>query len=123
MREAARGRKTIIVAENEPQINKLMGQVESGGYGLDALWNDDFHHSATVALTGRNEACYTDYLGKPQEFISMVKYGYLYQGRGISGRSNAEARRASGCRQQNLSHISRITTRLLIRAVVNVCSL
>ncbi len=33
-----------------------------------------------VALTGRNEAYYTDYLGTPQEFISSVKYGYLYQG-------------------------------------------
>lgn len=33
-----------------------------------------------VALTGRNEAYYTDYLGRPQEFISAVKYGYLYQG-------------------------------------------
>ena len=31
-------------------------------------------------MTGRNEAYYTDYLGKPQEFISAVKYGYLYQG-------------------------------------------
>ena len=80
VREAAPGRKTIIVAENEPQLTKLVSPVESGGYGLDALWNDDFHHSAMVAMTGRNEAYYTDYLGKPQEFISMVKYGYLYQG-------------------------------------------
>lgn len=80
VREAARGRKTIIVAENEPQVTKLVRPVESGGYGLDAFWNDDFHHSAMVAMTGRNEAYYTDYLGKPQEFISMVKYGYLYQG-------------------------------------------
>ncbi len=47
---------------------------------MDALWNDDFHHSAMVALTGHNEAYYTDYLGQPQEFISAVKYGYLYQG-------------------------------------------
>src|SRR5207237_3635556 len=30
--------------------------------------------------TGRNEAYYTDYLGKPQEFVSAVKWGYLYQG-------------------------------------------
>jgi maltooligosyltrehalose trehalohydrolase len=44
-----------------------------GGYGLDALWNDDFHHSAMVALTGRHEAYYTDYLGTPQEFISAFK--------------------------------------------------
>jgi maltooligosyltrehalose trehalohydrolase len=80
VREAARGRKTIIVAENEPQLTKLVRPIESGGYGLDALWNDDFHHSAMVAMTGRSEAYYTDYLGKPQEFISMVKYGCLYQG-------------------------------------------
>ena len=94
VRASARGRKTILVAENEPQHTKLVHPIESGGYGLDALWNDDFHHSAMVAMTGRNEAYYTDYLGKPQEFISMVKYGFLYQGqrykwqkkrRGISG--------------------------------------
>jgi maltooligosyltrehalose trehalohydrolase len=47
---------------------------------MQALWNDDFHHSAVVALTGRNEAYYTDYHGTPQELISAVKYGYLYQG-------------------------------------------
>jgi maltooligosyltrehalose trehalohydrolase len=44
------------------------------------LWNDDFHHSAHVALTGRSEAYYSDYRGTPQEFISSAKYGYLSQG-------------------------------------------
>ena len=53
---------------------------EQGGYGIDALWNDDLHHSAMVAMTGRNEAYYTDYFGKAQEFISAIKHGYLYQG-------------------------------------------
>jgi maltooligosyltrehalose trehalohydrolase len=79
-REAARGRTIIIVAENEPQETILVRSPEEGGYGIDALWNDDFHHSAMVAMTGRNEAYYTDYLGKPQEFVSAIKYGYLYQG-------------------------------------------
>jgi maltooligosyltrehalose trehalohydrolase len=79
-REAARGRGTFIVAENEEQQSRLVQPPEKGGYGLDALWNDDFHHSAVVALTGHNPAYYTDYLGNPQEFISAVKWGYLYQG-------------------------------------------
>ncbi len=39
-----------------------------------------FTISAHVALTGQREAYYTDYFGGPQEFISAVKYGYLYQG-------------------------------------------
>jgi maltooligosyltrehalose trehalohydrolase len=80
VRDAAGGRETIIVAENETQESRLARATSRGGYGLDGLWNDDFHHSAMVALTGRNEAYYTDYKGTPQEFVSAVKYGYLYQG-------------------------------------------
>jgi maltooligosyltrehalose trehalohydrolase len=79
-RAAARGRSIYLVAENEPQQTRLVKPHEQGGYGLDALWNDDFHHSAMVALTGHNEAYYTSYCGTPQEFISTAKYGYLYQG-------------------------------------------
>jgi maltooligosyltrehalose trehalohydrolase len=80
VRKRAAPREVILVAENEPQQVKLVKPPDQGGYGLDALWNDDFHHTAMVALTGRNEAYYTDYLGTPQEFISSVKYGFLYQG-------------------------------------------
>ena len=80
VREAGAGRLTYIVAENEPQHSKLVRAEDKGGYGMDALWNDDFHHSAIVALTGKNEAYYTDYKGTPQEFISCAKWGYLYQG-------------------------------------------
>ena len=57
-----------------------------GGDDLDGMWNDDFHHSAVVALTGRNEAYFGDYRGTPQEFISAVKYGFLYQGQAHSWR-------------------------------------
>ncbi len=80
VRQAARGRRTYLVAENEPQQVRLVKPADRGGYGLDALWNDDFHHTALVALTGHNEAYYIDYLGSPQEFISSLKWGYLYQG-------------------------------------------
>lgn len=80
VRMAACGKETLIVGENEPQHTRLVRSPERGGLGLDALWNDDFHHSAIVALTGRTEAYYTDYKGTPQEFISTAKWGYLYQG-------------------------------------------
>jgi maltooligosyltrehalose trehalohydrolase len=79
-REAAGARHIIIVAENEPQDTRLVRPIAEGGSGLDALWNDDFHHSAMVAITGRSEAYYCDTRGEPQEFISAAKYGYLFQG-------------------------------------------
>ena len=50
------------------------------------MWNDDFHHSAIVALTGQNVGYYSDYSGKPQEFISAAKHGFLYQGQALSWR-------------------------------------
>src|SRR5438876_7349847 len=79
-RAAAGERSIILIAENETQETKFIWPRSEGGDDLDGLWNDDFHHSAFVALTGRNEAYYSDYLGRPQEFISAAKYGYLFQG-------------------------------------------
>ena len=76
----AAGRGIYIVGENEPQLSRLIRPLQQGGYGLDSLWNDDFHHSAVVAMTGKNEAYYSDYHGSPQEFISAAKWGFLFQG-------------------------------------------
>ncbi len=79
-RAAAGGRDIVIVAENEPQDSDLVRPLDQGGAGLDGVWNDDLHHSAMVAATGRNEFYYADFEGTPQEFISAAKYGYLFQG-------------------------------------------
>jgi maltooligosyltrehalose trehalohydrolase len=79
-RTAAGRRSIVLIAENETQDTRLVRPIEDGGYGLDALWNDDFHHAAMVALTGRAEAYYSDTRGEPQEFVSAAKHGYLFQG-------------------------------------------
>jgi maltooligosyltrehalose trehalohydrolase len=80
VREAAGGRKVLVIGENEPQRAKIARPAARGGHEFDALWNDDFHHVATVFLTGRREAYYGDYRGVPQEFVSVFRRGYLYQG-------------------------------------------
>jgi maltooligosyltrehalose trehalohydrolase len=82
--ERAGRRGILIVAENETQETQLVRPPDTGGYGVDALWNDDFHHIAAVALTGRREAYCSDYTGSPQEFVSTAKYGYAYQGQWYS---------------------------------------
>ena len=85
-REAAGSRSILLIAENDLQEAKMAWPLTEGGDDLDGMWNDDFHHSAVVALTGRNEAYYSDYRGVPQEFISATKYGFLYQGQALSWR-------------------------------------
>lgn len=57
-REAAKGRSIILITENETQDVRMLRPLDEGGYGLDAAWNDDLHHSAVVAMTNRREAYY-----------------------------------------------------------------
>ncbi|HET9426680.1 MAG TPA: malto-oligosyltrehalose trehalohydrolase [Gemmatimonadaceae bacterium] len=79
-RAAAGVRSIVVIAENEPQDSRLVEDPQNGGCGVDAIWNDDFHHTAFVAMTGNNEAYLSGYRGRPQEFVSGAKYGFLYQG-------------------------------------------
>jgi maltooligosyltrehalose trehalohydrolase len=79
-RETAGKRDIILLAENEPQDVRLLRSVEEGGHGLDAAFNDDFHHTARVRLTGLTEAYYEDYTGSVDELRSAILDGYLFQG-------------------------------------------
>jgi len=79
-RAAAGQRSIYLLAENQPQDRKLVERPALGGYGLDALASDDFQHAARVAMTGHNDFYYRDYLGTPQELVSALKHGFLYQG-------------------------------------------
>ena len=74
---AAAGKRTIfIVGENEPQHTTLL----EPEIGFDALWTDDFHHTARVAATGLIEGYLHDYRGTVQELLSALERGFLYQG-------------------------------------------
>jgi maltooligosyltrehalose trehalohydrolase len=79
-REAAGRRRVLVIGEDEPQDAALVRPRERGGLALDALWNDDFHHAARVAASGRAEAYLSPYRGSAQELLSATKWGFLYQG-------------------------------------------
>jgi maltooligosyltrehalose trehalohydrolase len=80
VRRAAGNRSVLLFAENESQQVCHIEPADQGGFGLDGLWNDDFHHACRVAATGHAEFYYEDYSGSPQEILSAVRHGYLYQG-------------------------------------------
>jgi maltooligosyltrehalose trehalohydrolase len=80
VRQAATPRSAYVVVENQPQERRMVEPPSEGGHGLDAMISDDFQHTVRVAVTGHNEFYYRDYLGTPQEMLSALKYGFLYQG-------------------------------------------
>lgn len=79
-RQGAGERSIILIAECEAQWVCTVQSIAQGGWGLDSVWSEDFHHAARVAATGRSEGYFTDYRGTPQEFISCIKRAFLYQG-------------------------------------------
>ena len=98
--EAAGRRRVFLVGESEPQSAALLRASEQGGHALDALWNDDFHHAARVAASGRAEAYLSPYRGSAQELLSAARWGFLYQGQRYSWQ---EKRRGSPSRHLRLS--------------------
>lgn len=88
-RTAAGPRSVLVFAENEPQQSGYARSPQEGGKGCDAMWNDDFHHAAVVAAAGHREAYYSDTLGTPQELISAIRWGYLFQGQRHSWRKKS----------------------------------
>ena len=83
-REARAPRRLFMVAENEAQEVAYLTRDDKGLAGVDATWNEDWHHSAFVALTGRCEAYFTDYRGTAPEFAAMGRWNLLYQGQWYS---------------------------------------
>jgi maltooligosyltrehalose trehalohydrolase len=79
-RVAAGARSIVLIAECESQLITTIQSIEGGGWGLDGVWSDDFHHISRVALTGRGQAYYSDYRGTAQELLSVIKRGFVYQG-------------------------------------------
>jgi maltooligosyltrehalose trehalohydrolase len=79
---AGKGRRIFLIGEDEPQDARLLRQhtLTGVGSGLTALWNDDFHHSATVALTGRRHAYFSDYRGDANEWLTAIRRGFIFQG-------------------------------------------
>ena len=80
VRSEAGARSVLLIGENEPQQATALLPLKRSGWDLDAVWNDDLHHAAKVALTGRHEAYCSEYRGAPQELVSAAKHGWLYQG-------------------------------------------
>jgi maltooligosyltrehalose trehalohydrolase len=95
-RRAAGGRAVFLVAETEPQDTNLLKRNGLYRDGLDAIWNEDWHHAAFVCATGRRQAYFTDYRGYASEFASMARHGTLYQGQWYSWQRNVRGGWAIG---------------------------
>ncbi|OGP15857.1 MAG: malto-oligosyltrehalose trehalohydrolase [Deltaproteobacteria bacterium GWC2_55_46] len=72
------GRAFHLFAESDLNDTKLVSTGEYG-YGLDALWCDDFHHSIHALLTGERNGYYADF-GSISHLARSLNDGFVYSG-------------------------------------------
>jgi maltooligosyltrehalose trehalohydrolase len=78
--EAARlGRPVHLFPESADNDARLVRGPEFGGYGLDAVWSDDFHHAVHALLTGEQDGYYQDY-GALDHLVRVFRDGFAYTG-------------------------------------------
>jgi len=73
------GRKVHLIAESDRNDPRMVRPVERGGLGLDAVWNDDFHHALRTMLTGEREGYYADF-GTLEQLARGYTDGFVYAG-------------------------------------------
>jgi len=79
-REAKKlNRQIYLFPESAANDSRLIRARELGGYGLDAQWNDDFHHALRGVLTGERTGYYRDY-GEFGQLVKAYHEGFVYSG-------------------------------------------
>jgi maltooligosyltrehalose trehalohydrolase len=76
---AAQGRKVYLVAESDLNDARVIRPRSAGGYGIDAQWNDDFHHCIHTLLTGEKDGYYADF-GRIGDLAKALREGFVYSG-------------------------------------------
>ena len=79
-REAKKlGRHIVVIAESDLNNVRVIDPPRRGGYGLDAQWNDDFHHCLHTLLTGEQSGYYQDF-GDLIQLVKALREGFVYSG-------------------------------------------
>ena len=72
-------RKVCVIAETDENDSRYTKAPADGGYGLDAVWSDDFHHAIHAFFTGERQGYYQDF-GDPNDIVRALNDGYVFQG-------------------------------------------
>ncbi|HEX8905954.1 MAG TPA: DUF3459 domain-containing protein, partial [Longimicrobiaceae bacterium] len=74
------GRCFVFIAEDEDNDRRVVTPQTEGGWGLQAVWADDFHHQVRRLLAGDHESYFADYAGTARELAETLRKGWFYEG-------------------------------------------
>ncbi len=80
VRAACPERTVHLIAEDSRNLRQMLLPVSRGGWGLDAVWADDFHHQLRRRLAGDHEGYYADYTGSVADIVTTLNKGWFFTG-------------------------------------------
>jgi maltooligosyltrehalose trehalohydrolase len=80
VRAASGGRDVHLIAEDHRNLARMLREPEQGGWGLDGVWADDFHHQMRRLLAGDSEGYYQDFSGSIDDLVTTVRQGWFFTG-------------------------------------------
>ena len=72
-------RPLFVVAESDLNDPRFVRSPDAGGYGLDAVWADEFHHALRAVLTGERDGYYADF-GSLELLTKAIRQAWVYTG-------------------------------------------
>jgi maltooligosyltrehalose trehalohydrolase len=78
--EAVQAEGGFVIAEDERNEAAIVAPRNSGGWGFNGVWADDFHHVVRTMLTGEREGYYGNFEGTGTELAQTIRHGWLYRG-------------------------------------------
>ncbi|MGG2459425.1 malto-oligosyltrehalose trehalohydrolase [Streptomyces sp. RGM 3693] len=78
-------RPLFLIAESDRNDPRTTAPRATGGLGLHAQWNDDFHHALHTALTGESHGYYADFARAPLAALAKTLTGGFFHDGGYSG--------------------------------------
>jgi maltooligosyltrehalose trehalohydrolase len=73
------GRRIYLIGESDANDRRVTLPVQLGGYGLDAQWNEGFHHALHALITGERSGYYRDF-GELRHLAKAFREGFVYSG-------------------------------------------
>ncbi len=92
---AATGWRRWLIAESDLNDPRVVKSPQVGGFGLDAQWLDDFHHSLHCLITGERDGYYRDF-GRVEDLAAALQRGYVYSGQYSTVRGHSHGRSTYG---------------------------
>jgi maltooligosyltrehalose trehalohydrolase len=91
------GRRFVVIAESDLNDPRVVSPRAAHGYGMDAQWNDDFHHALfTVLDPSREESGYYSDFGSMERLAKALTQAFVYDGIYSSYRRRVHGRRVEG---------------------------